>query len=358
MITRSSSHAAALEIRLQAGDNFKQSRQRLEDYLIRSPMVHLSRHPGWLTVLERSLGHSPYCLEAIDGTGTRGFLALACVRSKLFGRFLVSLPYVNYGGIVADDEHTAELLIDRAVELAKRLDVRYLELRSEAGQAHPALDQSRSDKVHMRLGLPKSTSELWDKLPAKVRNQIRKAQKSELTVAWGREDLLKEYYAVFSENMRDLGTPVYSRRLFLETLREFGERAEFCVVRASRQPVASAMLLHGWGVTEVPSASSLRRFNHTCANMLLYWNLLERAIQRHQTCFDFGRSTKDSNTFRFKKQWGAEPIAAEWQYFARCGSIVEMRRDNPRYLRIIRTWQSMPLWLTRLIGPHIVRGIP
>jgi hypothetical protein len=92
--------------------------------------------------------------------------------------------------------------------------------------------------------------------------------------------------------------------------------------------------------------------------MLLYWSLLERAAQRCQETFDFGRSSPDSNTCRFKKQWGAVPEPAEWQYHLRAGSAADMRPENPRYRLLIRLWKRLPLWLTRLIGPRIVRGIP
>jgi FemAB-related protein (PEP-CTERM system-associated) len=199
---------------------------------------------------------------------------------------------------------------------------------------------------------------LWDQIPAKVRNQVRKGQKHGLTAAWGGHDLLPEFHAVLSANMRDLGTPAYGKKLFAAVLDQFPDRAEICVVRDGKQPVAAGLLLHGWGVTEVPSASSLRSHNHTCANMLLYWDLLERAVQRGQRVFDFGRSSQDSPTFRFKKQWGAVPHAAAWQCYARSGSSADMRPDNPSFGRLIRLWRRLPLWLTRLIGPSIVRGIP
>src|SRR4051794_21124907 len=102
----------------------------LEAFLLQDgPIVPLSRHPNWLTVLARALRHTPYCLEAVDNGRTQGFLALASVRSLLFGHFLVSLPYLNYGGPVAADEETARGLIDRAIRLADDLGVRYLELR-------------------------------------------------------------------------------------------------------------------------------------------------------------------------------------------------------------------------------------
>jgi FemAB-related protein (PEP-CTERM system-associated) len=318
----------------------------------------LSNHPAWLTVLHQGLQHVPYCLEAVAEGKTRGLLPLAYVRSLLFGRFLVSLPFLNYGGVLADDEPTARRLVDGAVDLADQLKVRYLEMRHVQSLAHPSLNHLVSSKVHMRLELPAAPEKLWSKLSAKVRNQVRKGEKSGLTVAWGKLDLLSEFYSVFSRNMRDLGTPVYGRGLFRSVLEVFPENAELCVVRAGAQPVATALLLHGGGVTEVPSASSLREFNHTCANMLMYRHLLERAIYRRHALFDFGRCSPESPTYRFKKQWGAAPVQAVWQYYLRQGTTRDMRPDNPKYGHLIRIWKRLPVRLTCLIGPPIVRGIP
>jgi FemAB-related protein (PEP-CTERM system-associated) len=331
---------------------------RLESYVGRGGQVPLSRHPLWLTVLEQGLGHTPYCLEAVQDGETRGILPLSYVRSLLFGRFLVGLPYLNYGGVLADDEVAANLLIGQAVELAGRLGVRHLELRHERPIENAALTARLTSKVHMRLALPTTPGQLWDRLLSKVRGHVRKGQKSGLTVAWGREDLLAEFYDVFSQNMRDLGTPVYGRRLFAAILRHFPDRAELCVVRAEGRPAAAGLLLHGWGVTEVPSSSSLRRYNPISANSLMYWHLLEHVIQRGQQVFDFGRSTVDSNTYVFKKQWGAEPATAEWQFHVHRGAVGDLRPENPRYQRFIRIWQRLPVALTRVLGPRIVRGIP
>jgi FemAB-related protein (PEP-CTERM system-associated) len=353
-----SSAAPAVTVRLFSGRDVGGRIAGLEAYLARRGPLALSRHPRWLTVLERGLGHVPYLLEAAAGAEPCGFLSLVYLRSLLFGRFLVSLPYLNYGGAVADDEAVARALLDHAVGLAERLGVRFLELRHEGAVPHPAFAEKPDRKVHMRLALPATAEELWKGLPAKVRNQVRKGQKSGLTVSWGGAELLPEFYGIFSHNMRDLGTPVYGRALFGSALREFPGRAELCVVRAAGSPAAAALLLHGRGVTEVPSASSLRSFKHTCANMLLYWHLLERAVGLGQREFDFGRTYPEGNNFRFKQQWGARPAPASWQYYMRHGTMNDMRPENPRYQRFIRIWRRLPVSVTRLCGPWIVRGIP
>jgi FemAB-related protein (PEP-CTERM system-associated) len=325
---------------------------------VRQREPSLSRDPGWLAVLAKGLKHESYCVEAFRGDRLVGLLPLCYVRSMIFGRFLVSLPYLNTGGVLADDDDVTGALIDRAVELADRLKVRHLELRHEKPIEHPALTQTLTTKVHMRLALPDSCERLWKAFDPKVRNQIRKGEKAGLAVHWGGPDLLDDFYVVFARNMRDLGTPVFARNLFQGILQQYPANAELCVVRCEHKPVAAALLMHGRGMSEVPSASCLRSHNSTNANMLMYWHLLQRAILRGQQGFDFGRSSRDSNTFRFKKQWGAKPETAAWQYYVREGNASDMRRESGKYDRFVRIWQRLPVPLTRWIGPAIVRGIP
>lgn len=316
------------------------------------------RDPRWLASVCTGLRHVPYMLEALRGSRLAGILPLAFVQSLLFGRYLVSLPYVSSGGVIAEDESTAAALIDRAVELADELDVRYLELRHEVAHDHPKLTHRFTNKVHMRLELPDTADGLWTVFNSKVRNQVRKAEQQDLTILWGATELLPDFYSVFSRNMRDLGTPVFGRGLFRSILGHFGRDAELCCLRLAGQPVASALIVHGSHMTEVPSASSLRCMNHTNANMLMYWHLLRRSIDRGQSMFDFGRSTVESSTYRFKKQWGAHPEPAVWQYYVRKGQVDDMKLENDKYRRAVRIWQALPVGLTRLIGPFIVRGIP
>lgn len=358
MVARTSPPLTSLAVRVYFGQELAAQLPRLRAYALRGDRVALSRDPDWLNVLADAFGHTPYALEAVEDGRTVGYLPLAFVRSLLFGRFLVSLPYLNSNGVQADHEPATRALVDRAVRLADELDVRHLELRHETACDHPALGGKMLSKVHMRLPLPATTEALSKAVGAKVRNQVRKAEKSGLSVAWGGQELIPQFHEVFSRNMRDLGTPVYGQDLIFAILRYYPDNAELCLVRKDQTPVAAGLLIHGAGVAEVPSASSLREYNATCANMLLYWSLLDRSVQRGQRVFDFGRSTVDGNTYRFKKQWGAQAEPAVWQYYLRTGTPGDLRPDNPKYQRLIRIWQRLPVPVTRWIGPKIARGIP
>lgn len=319
--------------------------------------------PRWLHVLRTALDHRVFAITAMVDDKIVGYLPLALVSSRLFGRFLVSLPYLNLAGVVADDLAIAQALINEATDLARVHDVQYMELRHGSEIENEHLTQKRDEKVRMVLDLPQSPELLWKNLKAKVRNQIRKGDKFDLSMHFGGQDLVNEFYDVFAINMRDLGTPVYPRKLFANVIDLFADTAEIALVRYQGQAIAGALLIHdplhvSNGITQVPSASTLRRFNHTNANMWMYHQMLCRAIERGATKFDFGRSSEDSGTYRFKKQWGSQPIPTVWQYHVRHGDINVVRPDSPKYRRRIETWQKLPVWVTRLVGPSIVRGIP
>lgn len=210
----------------------------------------------------------------------------------------------------------------------------------------------------MRLPLPSTEEELERSFKSKLRSQIKKSREYELSLEWGQQELLPAFYDVFAINMRDLGTPVFSTRLFRKILSAFEGQAELCVVRREGQAIAGGLLVHDRGITEVPSASSLRRFNFTNANMFMYRGMLARAITQGSHTFDFGRSSEGSGTYRFKAQWGAQAHPAVWQYYVRKGSAEDMRPDSGGKRRLVEVWKKLPVAWTRLIGPSIVRGIP
>lgn len=330
-----------------------------DQYLARWGYDGFHLHSEWANIFRIAFRHQPWFLWAEQDGRIVGVLPLMHIRGPLFGSFLASQPYLNTGGVLADYATIASRLVDRAVRLADQLDVKHLELRQEQRIDHPQLNSTNTEKVHMRLTLPATVDDLWNGLKSKLRSQVRKPlSDASLTVQFGQQDQLDSFYNIFCCNMRDLGTPPFSRELFRQMLVGFGDGAEICTVLKDGKPVASGFLLHGPEVTLIPSASSLREYNHTACNMLMYWHCLKRSVERGQKAFDFGRSSHDSGTYKFKQQWGAEEYPAVWQYCLRRGQVGDVRPSSGKYDRMIAIWQKLPIWLTRLIGPEIVRGIP
>jgi len=313
---------------------------------------------AWLEVIARSFGHEPVALVAERaGAGTTrlaGVLPLIHIRSRLFGRSMTSLPFLNYGGVLADASGVERALVDAAHAAAAERGCRHVELRHI--ERRFADLPCRQHKVAMHLELVEG---LWDRFDRKVRNQVRKARKSGLEAERGGAGLLDEFYRVFARNMRDLGTPVYARRFFDEVLGAFPDRTQVIVVRREGEPVAAGISYRSRDMVEVPWASSVREYNALCPNHLLYWTIIEAAAADGCRVLDFGRSTPGEGTFKFKEQWGAIPVPLTWEYVLLQGERVpDQSPKNPKFRLAIATWQRLPLWVANMAGPRIVRGIP
>ena len=312
----------------------------------------------WRTVIERSFQHPANYLVARDGSGTiRGVLPLVRFNSWLFGRFLVSLPFLNYGGILANHDAARRALLEAAIALARTHGCRHVELRHVARQLPDV--PVKQHKVTMLMPLEATTEAAWKRLDNKVRNQVRKAEKSGLVGTVGGVDLLADFYPIFARNMRDLGTPVYARRFFEEILGAFPDRARVFVVRKDGTPVAAGIGCTWRDTIEVPWASSLREYRQMCPNMMLYWTAIKHGVDAGLRTLDFGRSTPGGGTYQFKKQWGAEPVPLHWEYWLpETSSIPDQGPANPRMQTAIRLWQRLPLAVANVVGPHVVRAIP
>jgi serine/alanine adding enzyme len=327
-------------------------------YVDAHPQATSCHRYRWGEILERSFGHRPFYLAVRDGTDViRGVLPLVHMHSALFGRFLVSVPFLNYGGLLCDDGDAETHLLHEAQLLGNELGVTHVELRHLRRFDHGLA--TREHKVTLILPLEDDEEKQWQKFNAKVRNHVRKALKNGLEVRVGHLDLLDHFYEVFARNMRDLGTPVYSKNFFRQILSSFQRTTSIIAVFQSDQVLAAGLALRFRETVEVPWASSIREFNVLSPNMLLYWQAIRLAIAEGATRFDFGRSTPGAGTYRFKEQWGAQPEPLYWQYLLAEGrALPELNPDNPRFKLAIRLWQSLPLGVTRLLGPSIVRNIP
>jgi serine/alanine adding enzyme len=274
------------------------------DSYVSAHSVSTRYHPwAWRGVFERVFGHETIYLVARRDATVVGLLPLVSFRSLLFGRFLVSLPFVNYGGVLADDDAAARALVDAARVEADRRRATSVELRHTRRMFADL--PVKQHKVAMTLALPADPDTAWKGFDNKVRNQIRKAEKSNLEALVGGAELLDDFYAVFASNMRDLGTPVYSRRLFEEVVATIPESRVYSV-RLNGAPVAAGITIGYRRSVENPWASSLREHRSLNPNMLLYWTMLRDSIARGYKVFDFGRSTPNEGTYQFKKQWGAQ----------------------------------------------------
>jgi FemAB-related protein (PEP-CTERM system-associated) len=329
-----------------------------DEFVLSHPQASGYHTWAWQSVIERVFRHPTCALMAKSDAGrVQGVLPLVLTKSPMFGCFFTSMPFLNYGGILADDPQVRRMLLTTAAETAKAVGASHIELRQA-----DTLDTDwpvRSHKVSMRLPLPSTYEVLFNSYPSKLRSQIKRAQKEGMEVRIGGDELLDDYYRVFSRCMRDLGTPVYGKDFFRCILETFPKEVRLCVVSLRRQALAAGLVYGFRRMLEIPWAASDKRFNRLAPNMLLYSSVLEHACREGYREFDFGRSTSDSGTYRFKEQWGAKPHQLYWYYWLADGrDIPQLNPHNPKYRIAIALWQRLPVPVTNVLGPHIVKYLP
>jgi serine/alanine adding enzyme len=329
-----------------------------DDYVARHSLATAYHRAGAVSIGERAFGLRSTFLTAYQDGMIAGVLPLVEQSSVLFGRFLVSLPFVTYGGILADDQAVAAALAERAAVEGRARRADHVELRHVAPLRDFPLAE-RLDKVSMVLSLPGSESALSKQLGAKLRSQIRRGERERLELVWGGAELVPEFYQVFAPAMRDLGTPVYPRRFFGIVHEALQGLVDILVVRMRGKAHAAAILVRHGRSIEVPWAVASPEAKQLSVNMRMYWELLVRAVALGAEAFDFGRSTIDSGTYRFKAQWGARPHQLHWHYWLPAGAVVpKLNQSNPKYARAAALWRRIPLWCANLLGPRIVRNLP
>ena len=320
--------------------------------------THFHLH-GWRTVIERVFGHECIYLAARSSAGEMlAVLPLVRVRSLLFGHYLVSMPFVNYGGPLGTDAGIVAV-VEEADRLAASARVKLLELRSRV-QLPVTLPVSHR-KITVVRDLPSDPDALWPSLPTKLRSQIKRPRKEGIEVRLG-ADQLDPFYSVFAHHMRDLGTPVLSRRLFETLIEVFAEDVHFAVAYHQGVPVAGGCGFLWNGEFEITWASALRSYNNMSPNMLVYWELMDRMTRAGARLFNFGRCTPGSGTHKFKMQWGGREELLWWyQRAPRAAAGAESATPSPDdgvFALASRIWQRLPVPIATRLGPAIVRSIP
>jgi serine/alanine adding enzyme len=338
-------------------DDLKESESTLwDEYADAHPDGTIYHRLAWRQVMAHGFGHHVRLRVARSRTdGIVGILPIVAFRSRVFGRFLVSMPFLNGGGILASDPDSEAALREDTARLVAATGSDWCELRHLA----PAGQPISVNKVELSLTVPADEESLWRGLRAKVRNQVRKAQRAGLVATSTRNPHgTKQFYAIFAENMRNLGTPVYSPRFFEAVESELGANLMLTLVSRGDEYVAGGLSLIYRDTVELHWAASRRAALPDAPNMLLYWEVLRQAVQLGAGRVSFGRSTPNSGPYHFKTQWGATPRPLAWELFSGATGAKSVDPTRSSLSAASAVWKALPLAVATRAGPVIARHLP
>lgn len=335
--------------------------RELDTFLIAQREFSPYQHSAWRKAVQEAYGFAAGVITYRENQQLLGFLPFNQVRDPLGRSQIVSLPYCDVGGAIAVNAAVTELLEQAMLQLGTTV-ARGCELRQ---LALPTAEEAQliGQKVTMQLTLPTSSSELLASYAPKLRSQIKKAEKNGLTFEIATEPtLVRDFYEVYAANMHRLGSPPHSEHWFehIATSYHAADGLLMCVVKCADKVVGAGVVLRAGHRAVIPWASTLADFNHLAPNMLLYWSIQSWLAEHGIGFFDFGRSTFGEGTYRFKKQWGAEPVPLKWTKCTNTGeAIVAETPTTPSRLRPIfeTIWRKLPESLVTRLGSKLRRYI-
>jgi len=312
---------------------------------------HLS---AWREVIRRAFGHRCHYLYAEQDGVITGVLPLAHVKSRLFANALISTPFCVYGGPVAVDRASRQGLEDAAAQLARRLNVDYLELRNlSAGRADWV---QKPLYVTFRKSLATDVEENFRAIPRKQRAMVRKGIEAGLKAEI--DAGVDRLYRAYAQSLRNLGTPVFSKRYLRLLKAQFGDDCEVLTVTKDGELVASVMSFYFKDEVLPYYGGGVAAARELKGNDFMYWEVMKRACERGITVFDYGRSKRDTGSYRFKKHWGFEPMELHYQYLlVNAKEMPNLSPTNPRYEKAIAAWKRLPLVVTNGLGPWLARSL-
>lgn len=308
-------------------------------------------------MIRRTFGHEVFYLVARKRDLICGVLPLTKVNSRLFGNRMISQAFSSYGGPLAKSPAALDALYERAIELATEHGCESMELRNV--DALPYDLYPRTDKITVYLPLASDPNEVWKRLSHRIRNRVRKADKSGISVSSGRAEMLDDFYRVWTVRMRQLGTPCYPRKLFSNIMETFSDNCRIFLARLGNATVGAKFVYWFNGLVQVRWGAVLVEYNRLAPTTSLFWSVAKHYCGTGAKYLDLGTSTSGSSQEEFKRRWGERPIQLHYQYWVPPGRELSLiSPDNPRYAKKVEIWKRLPLWLTRVVGPHVSRNLP
>lgn len=332
-----------------------------DNYVVNHPDGAVFHLTSWKRVVEQTFGYkSFYLLAEFNTTSNRtgtlaGVLPIFKINSLIFGNYLVSAPFAELGGALADNQNVQNFLINAAIDIAEKIKCDYLELRNRKKVLElPA----KSLYYNFRREIFPDLDQNLKAIPRKARRMIRQGEKCGLTAEFGTH-LFPEFYDIMTKSFHSLGTPIFSRKFFKNFIKIFGKKTQLLVIRNKENIPVATVLTFFFKKQVIPYyAGSDFRYRKLAPNDFMYWQLMRYGCEHKYTLFDFGRSKEQTGSYHFKRHWGFEPIQLAYQYhLVRASKLPDLSPANPKYRKKIELWKKLPLSATKILGPFIAKAL-
>ncbi len=328
------------------------------DYLHEDDDADICHHPAWGKILVETFNiDSVLVVHRGDGR-IDGGVPLAIFDQMFTGKAMISMPYLNYGGLLGGSDAVRGDIVGACREILASSGAKYMEFRHVGRSIGRLANQTKEHRVTFRMDVGRPADEILRGLRRQTRTRIRKIERSGMTSYYG-QDRLDHFYKLFSVAMREHGTPVMPQRFFESVLEHLADHAKFMIAYKDNRPVGGKLVLMFKDRVTMVWGCYPHRYRDYLANYFLTWELIKKLADSPIRWLDFGRSPRKGGGFTYKSNWQPEftPLYNDY-LLSDQNEIPLLKPENPKFRLAINTWKRLPVWVTRQIGPRLAKYFP
>lgn len=320
---------------------------------------------AWLDMITKLYGYKSILLTTKNALGQiTGFLPLCSIQSPLTGRRLVGLPFSDFCPLLAEDEESADALIDQAIQIAQEQKAKYLELRTGSDEILARRRDLVEGNLYVRWLIPldPDPGSIWSTLRKPVQHQVKKSQKYGVQVhlAHLREDVLQYYRLHLQTRCKKHGMPAQPRSYFFALWDNFAKSGAMQLLLAEYEGVviAGMILLASGSTMRYAYGASDDRFLNLAPNNLLLWTAINLGCTQGYETFDLGRTALDNQgLMEFKRRWGAIQESLSYYYYPQMEGIATTSESSLKFRLLTGCWRKLPVGMAGSLGGYLYKHL-
>ena len=324
-------------------------------YLDSDANANICHHPAWGSIFGETFGFDSILILHRTKDKIDGGLPLVSIDQHITGRALISMPFINYGGILGQNSETINDIVAVCRNIVKSGNYGFVELRHLKSGLDNLPDKSDQKRITFQLDINRPIDDILGGFKKQMRTRIRKSEKQGLTFYQGQERI-DDFYNLFAQGQKELGTPVLPKQYFISVFKHLSNHALMMIAYKNDVPIGGKLLIKYKDRVIMTRGCYPNGYKHLLANYYLTWILIQQLALGPYHILDFGRSAPGSGGHLYNSNWGPEEIPIYTDYIiGKPGSIPDLKPESSRYGYASRIWRKLPLPLTKLVGPKLSR---
>jgi len=337
------------------------SKQKRDNYLQRKNGTTFVDDARWPEFMKTHYNFDQFRSVSEQNDKIDGAITLTLANHTIFGKYLVTAPFANYGGFYFENQQSLNCLVQYSEKICAEHDANYVVLRHIYGHADLPSGWKKNDiYATYIIDLENDPDEIFhNSIKKRARRDVNKALRESFQIKFGTYNLVDDFWNTITRSMQELGSPYHSKKYLTDLFDIWGMDAQIGVAYTQEgEPFGCCLLMFHKETAVLLHANILQKFRAMCSGDFLYWSVISECCKQGFSHLDMGRSLIGSGNEKYKLKWKPTVYPLHYWYYLKEGeSIPNINQGNPKYRIPREIWKRLPLFVQKNLGPYMISGI-